>query len=112
MLVDDDDDVRVTSADMLEELGYRVMQASSGFEALKMLDRNPDLEVMVTDVRMPGMSGLELSTLAGARRRDLKIILISGYFMPQPIQRRFLRKPFRTNELDAAIRAELDHVVG
>jgi CheY-like chemotaxis protein len=112
LLVDDDDDVRETSADMLQELGYRVMQAANGLEALSMLDQNPDLEVMVTDVRMPGMSGLELSALAGERRRDLKIILISGYFMPQPIQRRFLRKPFRTNELDAAIRAELNYVSG
>ncbi len=62
---------------------------------------------MVTDVRMPGMSGLELSDVAGRRHRDLKIILISGYFLPQPIARRFLQKPFRTKELDAAIRAEL-----
>lgn len=94
---------------MLQELGYRVMQASSGKQALELLDDNPDFDVMVTDIRMPGMSGLELSDLAGRRRRDLKIILISGYFLPQPIQRRFLQKPFRTNDLDAAIRAELDH---
>lgn len=108
LLVDDDDDVRETSADMLEELGYRVMQAASGPEALNKLEQHPDLEVMVTDIRMPGMSGLELSFLAGERRQDLKIILVSGYFLPQPIQRRFLQKPFRTNDLDAAIRAELD----
>lgn len=73
---------------MLEELGYRVMQAANGHEALHRLEENPDLEVMVTDIRMPGMSGLELSDVAGERHRDLKIILISGYFLPQPIQRR------------------------
>ncbi|GAC1346015.1 MAG: hypothetical protein NVSMB18_27050 [Acetobacteraceae bacterium] len=105
--MDDDTDVRETSADMLEELGYRVMQAASGAEALDKLRENPGFEVMVTDIRMPGMSGLELSDLAGSRHRDLKIILISGYFLPQPIQRRFLQKPFRTHDLDAAIRAEL-----
>ena len=107
LLVDDDDDVRGTSADMLEELGYEVVQASSGQEALCVLDSRPDLEVMVTDIRMPGMSGLELSDIARGRRCDLKIILISGYFLPQPIQRRFLQKPFRTHELDQAIQAEL-----
>jgi len=107
LLVDDDNDVRETSADMLEELGYRVMQAANGHEALDKLEENPDLEVMVTDIRMPGMSGLELSDVAGERHRDLKIILISGYFLPQPIQRRFLQKPFRTHDLDAAIQAEL-----
>ena len=105
--MDDDNDVRETSADMLEELGYRVMQAASGPEALDKLVENPDLKVMVTDIRMPGMSGLELSDLAGTRHSGLKIILISGYFLPQPIQRRFLQKPFRTHDLDAAIRAEL-----
>ena len=107
LLVDDDDDVRETSADMLAELGYSVLQAASGVEALQMLDTVPDLEVMVTDIRMPGMSGIELSDLARDRRRDLKVILMSGYFLPQPIQRRFLQKPFRTHELDQAIQAEI-----
>ena len=107
LLVDDDDDVRETSADMLAELGYSVLQASSGVEALEVLDTVPNLEVMVTDIRMPGMSGIELSDLAHGRRQDLKIILISGYFLPQPIQRRFLQKPFRTHELDQAIQAEI-----
>lgn len=107
LLVDDDDDVRETSADMLEELGYEVVQASSGAEALCVLDQWPELELMVTDIRMPGMSGLELSDLARIRRDDLKIILISGYFVAEPIQRRFLQKPFRTSELDQAIQAEL-----
>ena len=107
LLVDDDDTVRETSADMLQELGYDVMQASNGTEALELLASHRDVDVMVTDIRMPGMSGLELSDLASDRFCDLKIILISGYFLPQPIKRRFLQKPFRTNELDEAIRAEL-----
>lgn len=107
LLVDDDDDVRETSADMLEELGYRVLQASSGAEALALLNDRPDLDVMVTDIRMPGMSGLELSDRARGVRQDLKIILISGYFLPQAIPQRFLQKPFRTHELDQAIQAEL-----
>jgi CheY-like chemotaxis protein len=107
LLVDDNDDVRETSADMLEELGYCVTQAANGFEALDMLEQHPDLEVMVTDVRMPGMSGFELSDLAGERYRSLKIIFISGYFSPQPVPRPLLRKPFRTGELDAMIRAAL-----
>lgn len=107
LLVDDDDYVRETSADMLEELGYQVMRAANGQEALQQLATHPDLAVMVTDVRMPGMSGLELSDVAAAKYRSLKIILMSGYFAPQPIFRRFLRKPFQTVELDEAIRAEL-----
>ena len=107
LLVDDDDDVRETAADMLEELGYEVIQAASGVRALEILDERPDLDVMVTDIRMPGMSGLELSDLAAVMRKDLKIIFVSGYFLPQPLPHRFLQKPFRTQDLDAAIQAEL-----
>ena len=107
LLVDDDDDVRETSADMLNELGYVVIQASNGMDALAILDQRPDLDLMVTDIRMPGMSGLELAEAARAIRNDLKVILVSGYFVPQPIMRRFLQKPFRTHELDQAIQAEL-----
>ena len=107
LLVDDDETVRETSADMLEEIGHTVLQAAGGHEALALLDEHNEIDVMVTDVRMPGMSGLELSDLAGQRFLDLKIILISGYFLPQPISRRFLQKPFRIRDLDQAIRAEL-----
>lgn len=91
---------------MLKELGYRVQQAESGQQALEMLDR-VDFDVMVTDIRMPGMSGFELCDLASNRHQDLKIILMSGYFQAQTLTRRFLQKPFRTYDLDQAIRAEL-----
>ena len=107
LVVDDDADVREVAAGMLEELGYVVVQAGSGAEALAILMDRSDLDVMVTDIRMPGMTGLELLDRATCLRSDLKVILISGYFQPQLLTRRFLQKPFRTRELDAAIRAEL-----
>ena len=107
LVVDDDDDVREVAAGMLEDLGYVVVQASNGPCALAILQERDDLDVMVTDIRMPGMSGLELSDRVGQLRADLKVILISGYFQPQALSRRFLQKPFRTRDLDAAIRAEL-----
>ncbi len=106
LLVDDDESVRETSADMLQELGYEVQQADCGIAALALL-KERGFDVMVTDIRMPGMSGLELSDRASDLHRDLKIILISGYFQPQTLNRRFLQKPFRTHELDQAIQAEL-----
>ena len=106
LIVDDDSDVRETSADMLTELGYNVQQAESGVQALEMLGKT-GFDIMVTDIRMPGMSGLELSSLAATRHQALKIILVSGYFQPQALSHRFLQKPFRTDDLDTAIRAEL-----
>jgi FixJ family two-component response regulator len=53
------------------------------------------------------MSGVELADVATRRQSDLKIILISGYFVSQQVERRFLRKPFRMRALEAAVRAEL-----
>lgn len=107
LLVDDNQDVLEMSADMLEELGYWVITATNGFEALDRLAEHPDLEVVVTDVRMPGMSGFELRDLVIERYRDIKIVMMSGYFAPQAMQCRLVRKPFRTVELDDAIREAL-----
>ncbi len=107
LLVDDDNDVRETSADMLTELGYQVRQAENGQQALDLLTTR-GFDVMVTDIRMPGMSGLELSSVAATRYQQMKIILVSGYFQPQALHHRFLQKPFRTADLDSAIRAELN----
>ena len=107
MIVDDDPEVRIIVAEFLEDFGYRVLQARGGAEALELLARTSDLQMIISDIRMPDMSGIELADLATQRRRDLKIILISGYFVSQQVTRRFLRKPFRMHELEAAVRAEL-----
>ena len=108
MIVDDDREVRVIVAESLADSGYRVLQAQGAAEALELLARTPDLRLIITDIRMPDMSGIELADIATRRQAGLKIILISGYFVAQPIERRYLRKPFRMKELEAAVRAELD----
>jgi CheY-like chemotaxis protein len=108
MIVDDDAEVRTVVAESLEDLGYRVVQASSGKEALDLLARTPNLRLLITDIRMPEMSGIELADLATQRNGALKVILISGYFVAQQVRRRFLRKPFRMRDLEAAVRAELE----
>jgi CheY-like chemotaxis protein len=107
MIVDDDPEVRIIVAEFLRDFGYQVIQASGGVEALELLGRTRDLRMIITDIRMPDMSGIELAELATQRRHDLKIILISGYFVSQHVGRRFLRKPFRMRDLEAAVRQEL-----
>lgn len=94
LLVDDDVDVRETSAEMLQDLGYDVVQAADGNEALGLLGQHDKVDVMVTDIRMPGISGLELSAIASRRFRDLKIILISGYFFPSRSSGGFCKSRF------------------
>ena len=108
LVVDDDPDVREILAETLLEFGYAVSQAASGDEALVKLQSSDNISMLITDMRMPGMSGLELAEKARSRRRDLRVILISGYFMPQPVGLRFLKKPFHMQELASAVRAELE----
>ena len=108
MIVDDDPEVRVIVAEFLQDFGYQVIQAGGGAEALDLLAQTPDLRMIITDIRMPDMSGIELADIATQRQRDLKVILISGYFVSQQVEWRFLRKPFRMRDLEAAVRAELN----
>ena len=108
MIVDDDPEVRVIVAEFLHDFGHEVIEASGGTEALDLLAEIPDLRMIITDIRMPDMSGIELADLATQRHGGLKIILISGYYVSQQVERRFLRKPFRMRDLEDAVRAELD----
>jgi CheY-like chemotaxis protein len=107
LIVDDEPEVRTVIAEFLEEFGYRVLQAEGGAEALARLRDNPAVRLLVTDIRMPEMSGIELADLATQQNPLLRVILISGYFVAQQMHRRFLRKPFRMKELQAAVQAEL-----
>jgi len=79
LVVDDDTMVRMLAVDLFEELGCEVVAASSGPEALARLEERPDVSLMFTDCRMPGMSGPELAGLAAERRPDLRIVLVTGY---------------------------------
>jgi hypothetical protein len=107
LIVDDEPEVRTVVAEFLEDFGYNVLQANGGTQALGRLTDHPDVELLITDIRMPEMSGIELADLATEQNPHLKVILISGYFVAQQVRRRFLRKPFRMRELEAAVRAEL-----
>lgn len=107
LVVDDDPEVREIVAEFLLDAGHRVMQAEGGLTALNLLSEQPDFDLVITDVRMPDMSGIELADRITRERPELKIILISGFFVSQHVARRVLRKPFRMKELAEAVRAEL-----
>lgn len=108
LIVDDEPEVRAVVAEFLEDFGYRVLLADGGAAALTLLRDHPAIELMLSDIRMPEMSGIELADLATGQNPRLKVILMSGYFVAQQVSRRFLRKPFRMKELQAAVRAELE----
>jgi PAS domain S-box-containing protein len=105
LLVDDDDLVRLGAAAMLEDLGHAVVQAPSGLAALDYIASGEPCDVLVTDQRMPRMTGLELVRRARDVRPGLPAVLITGFSDPGagmdalPL----LAKPFRTADLARAI---------
>ena len=106
LIVDDDEAVRITFAMVLEDLGYSVLQSGSGVSALELLRDNPTIALLLTDVVMPGMNGVELARRARAMRAALPIVFISGYADPGSVvgdaaRQPILRKPFRASELAA-----------
>jgi signal transduction histidine kinase len=112
LVVDDDPAVRTTTVDVLRELGYDVREAGGGQRALELLRRDNHIEVLLTDVVMPGMSGAELARLASSVRPRLTILFMSGYADPQEItgalrRHRLVRKPFRPQHLAMQIEAAL-----
>jgi signal transduction histidine kinase/DNA-binding response OmpR family regulator len=80
LLVEDDDDVRAYTVEILRELGYRVLEAHDGPSALRLMERQDTvIDLLFTDVVMPGMSGRELAEAAREHRSDLKVLYTSGY---------------------------------
>lgn len=80
LVVEDDKDVRAYSTEILQELGYRVLQATNGADAIDLLERRPDIQLLFTDIGLPGgMSGRDLASEALRRRSDLKVLLTTGY---------------------------------
>jgi len=80
LIVEDDADVRAFAADGLREVGLNVLEAGSGDEALRLLDQpEPAIDLLLTDVVMPGMTGRDLVDQARQRRPDLPVLYMSGY---------------------------------
>jgi signal transduction histidine kinase/CheY-like chemotaxis protein len=79
LVVEDEANVRTTTVEMLETLGYRVRSAASGEEALGLLCGLDDLALLMTDIVMPGMNGRQLAERATAARPGLKVLYTTGY---------------------------------
>jgi signal transduction histidine kinase len=111
LLVDDDEPVRTVTAAMLRDLGYSVHDVESGEAALVALAKDDTIEVLLTDLVMSGMNGIQLATTVRAAHPDLSVLFISGYadeiagtLGPGD---RLIQKPFVAAELYHAIEAAL-----
>jgi len=106
LAVDDDGLVLLNTVAMLEDLGHEVLEAHSGKSALEIFHARPDIDVVVTDQAMPGMTGIELARLIRSERADMPIVIATGYAdlsEEGDVPFAKLGKPYRLSELMAAI---------
>ena len=107
LLVDDEALVRFGTSMMLDELGYEVVEAATGQQALALLHENPDVKLLLSDFRMPDMDGLELLVQAKALVPEIRSVLMTGYDVADPrldgASAARLGKPFGLEELQLAL---------
>jgi signal transduction histidine kinase/CheY-like chemotaxis protein len=114
LITDDEASVCLLAAEMLSYLGYRVLSADSGANALKMLESYPEIKLLITDVLMPEMNGRVLAEEAFQRHPDLKILFTTGYTgsiaLPERINDQvahILMKPYTIEALALRIKSLL-----
>jgi signal transduction histidine kinase/CheY-like chemotaxis protein len=114
-----EDDPRVSSATVsaLDELGHRPVACASGSEALEFLGRTPDIDLVITDVMMPEMTGPELVRIVQERWPHIAVLFVTGFVGEAGEAERIagydiLRKPFTISGLSAAVAAALHRING
>lgn len=115
LVVEDDPRVRVFSTEALRELGYSVLSAVNGPDALRQIDAGAKIDLLFTDMVMPEMNGRQLAELALARLPALKVVFTTGYAPNAAVHNGvlepnmiYLHKPFTLDQLGEKIRAALD----
>jgi hypothetical protein len=117
LLVEDEDAVRALLHRLLSDLGYAVLEARTGREALELAERSGAIHLLLTDTVLPEMSGPELVTRLLEQRPGLRVVHMSGYaeeavdrFGEFPAWSHYLTKPFTTAQLAIAVRVALDEI--
>ncbi len=116
LLVEDEESVRIFAVRALVKLGYTLLEAANGEEALAVLEKHAGpLSMVVTDLVMPKMNGMELAGRLKEIRPEVRIIFMSGYTDETVVRKRilsadssFLQKPFTSADLAKCVRGVLD----
>ena len=114
LVVDDDPEVLEVAVPTCEEMGMNDFRAENGPDALEVLRDNPKIELLLTDIGMPNMTGWELAHAAKQKYPDLKVIYTSGYIKTYPVGQHgmgygtLLPKPWRGNQLREKVRMALE----
>ncbi len=111
LVVEDDDSVRMLVVDVLNELGYRVIEAVDGAQALPIIEGAARIDLLVSDVGLPGLNGRQLAEIAIHRRPTLSVLFITGYAAAAAARADFLApgmemitKPFAIDDLAQKVR--------
>ena len=114
LVAEGEEDVRLVVSEALAAAGFMVLNAESGPEALRILEANPGIDLLFTDIRMPGgMDGFELAHRAKQMRPELRIVYTTGYVKELPWGEHgighgpMLRKPYRNRDLVAEVNRTL-----
>ncbi len=110
LLVEDEDGVRRVLETMLKRHGYQVLSSASAADAMAVAERHAgEIDLLITDIVMPGMSGRKMAERMMAQRPQMRVLFVSGYGEPiEPHGKTaFLQKPFTTEELALKIREVL-----
>lgn len=112
LVTDDDRDALESTAMLLEAADYRVVRAYTAREALDVLDDHGDIDVVVSDIRMPDIDGFDFLRVVKARFPAIPIVLVTGMPISRddvvPAGACILQKPFGFDELQQAITEELE----
>jgi len=110
-----DADVRAYVVETLRELGYDVLEAAGGEEALALMDRHKTISLLLTDVVMPGQNGRKLADTARQRQASLKVLYMTGYSRNAIVHQgrldpgvELLQKPLTSEQLATTVRKVLD----
>ena len=109
LVVEDNPLSRATAVDLFEGMGCTVFDAYDALHALALLNARPEIGYMFIDVRMPGMSGVELAEVVRKRHPDIKFVLTSGYVGADdvPSDMAFVPKPWRKEQVATALELAL-----
>ncbi|MEP6716088.1 MAG: response regulator [Terriglobia bacterium] len=114
LVVDDEPEIRKLVMAMLTRNGYQVLTADTGENAVRLFKNNPAIELLLTDVVAPGMSGPMIADEIAALRPDIKVLFMSGYDGTQVVQKyvvergySLLTKPFTMEQLEQKVREVL-----
>ena len=112
LVVEDDVQVRLLVMEVLKELGYEAFEAAEAKAALVILDSDQPIDLIISDVGLPGLDGRQLAERARRKRPDVKVLFITGYAKHAAVRAEFLApgmdmmtKPFALDDLAARVRA-------